>query len=234
MRVAVSLYFGFSAYHNPLVILDHYSGQSRQRPQQGGDGDGRRSASPIIDDHIGPIADLERGRVAGVKLEMEDVHVGNKFQIIDDQLDHIKRPLSLQFCSTFLGSDLFTGNHLRDRFLRWLSPSDPSANHKITRNAYHNGTAQWFLQGSIYNRWKSSGSFLWVCGQRALLLVFSMQRPSIIPYFHSWFGEKCALVCSSSTHSVLAELTPSIQFLNHTRYHSPERCWTGLDGLLLF
>jgi hypothetical protein len=106
VRVAVSLYFSFSAYHNLLVILGHYSGQSRQTPQQGGVGAGRRPASPMIDDHIDPIADLERGRVAGVKLEMEDDHVGNKVQIIDDQLDHINRSSSLQLCSTFLGSDL--------------------------------------------------------------------------------------------------------------------------------
>ena len=67
------------------------------------------------------------------------------------------------------------------------------------RNAYHNGTAQWFLQGSlsIYNQWKISGSFLWVRGQRALLLVFNMHRPPTIPHFHSWFREKCPLVCPS-------------------------------------
>jgi hypothetical protein len=141
---------------------------------------------------------------------------------------------SLQLCSTFLGSDPFTGDHLRDRSLRWLSPSDPSTNHNITRNVHHNGTAQWFFQNSIYNQWKSSGSFLWVRGKRALLLVFSMQRPPTISYFYSWFREKCALVCPSSTHSVLAELTSSIQFLNHRRYRSPARFWAGLDGLLLF
>jgi hypothetical protein len=62
----------------------HYGGQT---PQQGGVGGGRRPASLAIDD-----------QVAGVKSEMEDVHVGNKVQIIDDQLDldHVNRSLSLQ------------------------------------------------------------------------------------------------------------------------------------------
>jgi hypothetical protein len=145
-----------------------------------------------------------------------------------------KRSLSLQLCSTFLASDLFTGSDLRERFLRWLSPSDPSTNHNITRKAHHDGTGQWFLQSSMYNEWKSSGSFLWVHGKRALLLAFSIQRPPTIPYFYSWFREKCALVRPLSTHSAFAKLTSSIQFLNHTRYHSPERCWAGLDGLFLF
>jgi len=138
----------------------------------------------------------------------------------DVQLDQVDRSLSLQLCSTFLGSDLFTGTHLRDRFLRWLSPSDPSTNYNIARNAHHNGTAQWFLQG-IYNQWKSSGSFLWVRGKRASFLVFSMLRPLTIPYFYSGFREKCALVCPSSTQPALAELTTSIQFLYYTRYHGP-------------
>ena len=162
------------------------------------------------------------------------IAVDDKVMAIGDRLHQVNRSLSLQLCSTFLGLDLFTGNDLRDQFLRWLSPSDPSINHNTTRDVHHNGTAQWFLQGNIYNQWKSSDSFLWVRGKRALLLVFSMQQPPTIPYFYSWFREKCALVRPSSTHSALAELTSSIQFLNHTRYHSPARCWAGLDGLFLF
>ncbi|KAF8492428.1 hypothetical protein F5888DRAFT_1949837 [Russula emetica] len=31
--------------------------------------------------------------------------------------------------------------------------------------AHHNGTTQWFFQGSIFNQWKSTGSFLWVHGK---------------------------------------------------------------------
>ena len=64
------------------------------------------------------------------------------------------------------GSNLFAGNLLRDNFLRWLSPSDPSTNHNIATKAHHDGTAQWFFQGSIFNNWKSTGSFLWIHGKR--------------------------------------------------------------------
>ena len=164
-----------------------------------------------------------------------DVHdFGNKARDIDDQLEQVNRSLSLQLCPRFLGSDLFTGAHLRDQMLRWLSPPDPSTNYNIARAARHNGTAQWFFQGDLYSQWKSSGSLLWVRGKRTLLLVFSMQRPPTIPYFYSWFREKCALVRLSSTHPALAELTSSIQLLNYTRYHSLARCWAGLDSLFLF
>ncbi|KAN0118137.1 hypothetical protein V8E52_005398 [Russula decolorans] len=54
---------------------------------------------------------------------------------------------------------------LRDSLLRWLSPSDPSINHNLASKAHHNGTAQWFFQGNIFNQWKSTGSFLWVHGK---------------------------------------------------------------------
>ena len=143
----------------------HYGGQT---PQQGGVSAGRRPESPVIDVRV--------PGVKHIKSEMEDAHVGNKVQIIDDHLDHLDRLLSLNLCSAFLDSDIFTGTHLRDRFLQWLSPSDPSTNHNVTCSA-HNDTAQWFFQDSIYNEWKSFGSFLWVRGKRALLLVFIMQQP---------------------------------------------------------
>ncbi|KAF8501075.1 hypothetical protein F5888DRAFT_1609323, partial [Russula emetica] len=58
-----------------------------------------------------------------------------------------------------------TGNQLRDSLLRWLSPPNPSTNHNISRKAHHSGTNQWFFQGSIFNQWKSTGSFLWVHGK---------------------------------------------------------------------
>jgi hypothetical protein len=128
-----------------------------------------------VDSKVMGIDDRMKGVEGKIQDVRGDVHeVGNKAQDVDDQLV-VNRSLSLQLCSTFLSSDLFTGNHLRDRFLRWLSPSDPSINHNIACGAHHSGTTRWFFQSSIYNQWKSSGSFLWVRGKRALLLVFSMQ-----------------------------------------------------------
>ncbi|KAF8496450.1 CMGC/MAPK/ERK protein kinase [Russula emetica] len=60
----------------------HYSGQTLQ--QDGVDA-GRRPASQVID-----------VQVTGVKSEMEDAHIGNKVQTIDEQLEHVNRSLSLQ------------------------------------------------------------------------------------------------------------------------------------------
>jgi hypothetical protein len=76
-------------------------------------------------------------------------------------------------------SNDITGNQLRDNLLRWLSPPDPSTNHNIASKAHHNGTAEWFFQGSIFSQWKSTGSFLWIHGKRALPLVFTTRQPLI-------------------------------------------------------
>jgi len=70
-----------------------------------------------------------------------------------------------------------TGNQLRDSLLRWLSPSDPSINHNLATIAHHDGTAQWFFQGKIFNEWKSTGSFLWIHGKRVLLLTITVHWP---------------------------------------------------------
>ncbi len=108
------------------------------------------------------------------------------------------------------GSDGYTGNQVRDNLLRWLSPPDPSINHNIACKAHHNGTAQWFLQGSIFDEWKSTGSFLWIHGKRALLLTFSVPRSHlIITRLYSGIRQKYTLVCPSSTCSTLLELTSS-------------------------
>jgi len=46
----------------------------------------------------------------------------------------------------------------------WLTPPDPSTNHNIACEAHHNGTAQWFIQGSTFSEWKALGSLLWIHG----------------------------------------------------------------------
>jgi hypothetical protein len=118
-------------------------------------------------------------RVRGVGGQVQDVRddvqdVGDKVQDVDDKLDQVNRSSSFDSDSHSAGSDNFTGNQLRDNLLRWLSPPDPSTNHNIACKAHHNGTTQWFFQGSIFTQWKSTGTFLWVHGKRALLLAFAM------------------------------------------------------------
>jgi hypothetical protein len=55
-------------------------------------------------------------------------------------------------------------DQLREKIRQWLSPPDPSINHNTACEAHHNGTAAWFLEGAIYNEWKTTGSLLWTHG----------------------------------------------------------------------
>jgi hypothetical protein len=65
-----------------------------------------------------------------------------------------------------------SGNQLQERIRKWLSPPDPSINHNITCEIHHSGTATWFIQGTVYDEWKMSGSLLWLHGKRTSLLTF--------------------------------------------------------------
>jgi hypothetical protein len=141
-------------------------------------------------------------RVRGVGGQVQDV--GGKVQDVDDKLDQANRSSSLDPDSHSVGSNNFTGNQLRDNLLRWLSPPNPSSNHNISCKAHHNGTTQWFFQGSIFNQWKSTGSFLWVHGKRASFLTSTVQRQLIISRFCSRIREKCILVCFSSSFPPLS------------------------------
>ena len=116
----------------------------------------------------------ERVKEVGSDVQSVSKKVQDVGQSIHGKLDDNHRSSSLRF-PTFHSerSDLFAGNLLRDNLLRWLSPSDPSTNHNIASKARHHGTAQWFFQGTIFNEWKSAGSFLWVHGKRVSLFVLN-------------------------------------------------------------
>jgi uncharacterized protein YoxC len=182
-----------------------------------------------VQDIRGDVQDV-RGDVQDVRGDVQDV--GDKVQDVDDKLDQANRSSCLDPDSHSAGSDIFTGSQLRDNLLRWLSPPDPSTNHHIACKAHHNGTTKWFFQGSIFGQWKSTGSFLWVHGKRALLFIFAMRSPLITPYFYSRLRKKRCLV-RPSILSTLVRMTLSFQFLDYTRYHGFARCWEGLNGLLL-
>jgi hypothetical protein len=110
-----------------------------------------------------------RNNVQGVGDKVEDV--GNKVQGIDHKLEQVNRK-SLYHPALSTHSDILTSGQLRDSLFRWLSPSDPSTNHNTTSKAHHDGTAQWFIQGTIFNQWKSTDKFLWIHGIRASPLSF--------------------------------------------------------------
>ncbi|KAF8496201.1 hypothetical protein F5888DRAFT_415711 [Russula emetica] len=82
-------------------------------------------------------------RIAGTDTK----DISSKVRDVGDKVDQVNR------------------NQLRESLMRWLSAPDSSINHNIARKAHHGGTAQWFLQGGIFNQWKSSGSLLWVHGK---------------------------------------------------------------------
>jgi hypothetical protein len=111
-------------------------------------------------------------KVQGIDDNLQEV--GNKVQVVDIKIDQANRSSSPNFPLRSGHPDTSTGNQLRDSLLRWLSPPDPSINHNIACKAHHHGTAQWFFQGSIFNQWKSTGSFLWLHGKRAFLHPFTV------------------------------------------------------------
>jgi hypothetical protein len=85
--------------------------------------------------------------------------------------DQQDEPFVSTYCLPLdLDSEVATiGDHLQENFRRWLSPPDPSTNHNIARDAHHDGTALWFIQGDTFKEWKATGSFLWIHGNRRFL-----------------------------------------------------------------
>ncbi|KAN0130448.1 hypothetical protein V8E53_011711 [Lactarius tabidus] len=53
----------------------------------------------------------------------------------------------------------------RQDLRKWFSSPDPSTNHIILCGAQHQGTANWFFRGSLFEEWKSTGSLLWIHGK---------------------------------------------------------------------
>jgi hypothetical protein len=157
-----------------------------------------------VDDRVmgveGQVAGV-RGDVQDVRVDVQDVRVdvrdvGSNIRGVDDKLEQSNRSLSFQTPDRHsVSSDSFTGNQLKDSLLRWLPPPpNPSSNHNIARKAHHDGTTQWFFQGSIFNRWKSTGSFLWVYGKRVLFLTSTMRQPLIISRFYIVAGSGRSVV----------------------------------------
>jgi len=111
----------------------------------------------------------DEARMASAELLKIAHSVDAKVIGVDDKLVQVNRSSSLTFPLHSEHPDTFTGNQLRDSLRQWLSPPDPSINHNIACKARHQGTARWFFGGSIFNQWKSTGSFFWLHGKRASL-----------------------------------------------------------------
>ena len=88
---------------------------------------------------------------------------------------------------------IISENQSRENIHKWLSPPDPSTNHKIACDTYNKKTATWFFQGSIYREWKSIGSLLWIHGKRAPSSA-SYRIPSDEILNYSWLRQEYSLV----------------------------------------
>ncbi|KAH9017391.1 hypothetical protein EDB85DRAFT_671423 [Lactarius pseudohatsudake] len=53
----------------------------------------------------------------------------------------------------------------RQSVRKWFSPPDPSTNHNIACEAFHERTATWFFEGNMFMDWMSIGSLLWIHGK---------------------------------------------------------------------
>src|SRR5712672_690017 len=123
-----------------------------------------------VDDKVEDVGKMVQDVDERVQDRIQDV--GDNVQDVNHKLDTVSRS-SLPHYSPIRCLKYPIGNQLRDSLLRWLSPSDPSVNHNIASKVHHNGTSQWFFQGSIYKQWNSVGSLLWIHGKRAFLFYFT-------------------------------------------------------------
>ncbi|KAI9453276.1 hypothetical protein BJY52DRAFT_1225714 [Lactarius psammicola] len=87
--------------------------------------------------------------------------VGNKLKDVDDKMDIVMKDEK----DAKVVLDDVKWNQLGESLRRWVIPSDPSINHNIACDIHHGGTAEWFFQGGIFGRWKSTGSLLWIYGK---------------------------------------------------------------------
>jgi hypothetical protein len=136
-----------------------------------------------VDDHVMAIEDKVAVVVDGAQLSL----ISQQQNIFNSDVLRGKRHkgghgssetsvvffLRWQWCPN---STILTGNQLRHDLRKWLSPSDSSINHNIACSAHRKQRAEWFFQGSIFTKWKSDGSLLWLHGKRTFSLYFQPDR----------------------------------------------------------
>jgi hypothetical protein len=112
-------------------------------------------------------------------------------QTISDDLNKMKRSFFVASWLKEAETKSNSGDQLREKIQKWLSPPDPSINHNAAYEAHHNGTATWFLKGFIYNEWKEAGSLLWTHGNRR---VFHSSPTPVADGFFSGIWQDRSLV----------------------------------------
>ncbi|KAH9035775.1 hypothetical protein EDB85DRAFT_2212481 [Lactarius pseudohatsudake] len=91
-------------------------------------------------------------------------------------------------------------NESRKSLREWVFPPDPSTNHNIACDLYHGGTAQWFFQGSMFGKWKSTGSLLWIYGKR-MHSYFYTKLPLIVVHISAGSGK--TVLCSAIVQDIV-------------------------------
>src|ERR1700677_4369658 len=94
----------------------------------------------------------------------------------------------------------------------WFSSPDPSTNHVILCGAQHQGTANWFFRGSLFEEWKSTGSLLWIHGKRTSSKLSLSHFLTKLVY--SGLREERSLVCRSSCDFVPGDLNYLLALLS--------------------
>ena len=69
------------------------------------------------------------------------------------------------------GSDNLLWDKIKVDIHSWLNPPDPSTNYNSARQVRHKGTAEWFLHGDTFEKWKFKGSLLWIRGMRMFVIL---------------------------------------------------------------
>jgi hypothetical protein len=119
-------------------------------------------------------------------------------QKISDDLNKIRCPFSFGIVIREAETKpSISGDKLREKIQKWLSPPDPSINHNTACEAHHDGTAACFLEGPINNEWKETGSLLWTYGNRTVFFIFSTPITDGL-WFRSGVRQEHSLVGDSS------------------------------------
>ncbi|KAH9035977.1 hypothetical protein EDB84DRAFT_1203547 [Lactarius hengduanensis] len=91
--------------------------------------------------------------------------VDEKVQTIIDDGKKAATEAKLIMQTTAYKLDKVERRQLHESLRKWQSPSDPSTNHIIASDFQHEGTAVWFCKGNIFEKWKATGSLLWIHGK---------------------------------------------------------------------